>query len=129
MRALVAVAATSVMIPALVACGSSDDKVGTAPTDTSSSVATADPAATKTGLTNMVSLANRIAAADGPTGKKLAEGLEGFWAPIEDGIKAKDADTYTSIEDAMAGLESGDQGDATKAAADLEGAVSAYLAK
>lgn len=127
MRVLTAGAATAILIPALVACGSSDKKAE--PTSTPTVSATVTTAATTTGLNNMVDLAKRIAAADAAAGKTLAEGLEGFWKPIEDGIKAKDPNTYTAIEDAMAGLESGDQTKATQAAGDLETAVTTYLAK
>lgn len=130
MHTLAAAAATTVMIPALVACGSSDTKATTTPTNDSSKVtASVDAAGTTAGLNSMVSLAKQVAATDGAAGKKLAEGLEGFWKPIEDGIKAKDPNTYTAIEDAMAGLESGDQAKATQAATDLENAVKAYVAK
>ena len=129
-RVLAAGAATAILIPTLVACGSADTKTEPASTPSASSAAATDnSAATAAGLTNMVGLAKRIAAAEGAAGTKLAEGLEGFWAPIEDGIKAKDPNTYTAVEDAMAGLESGDKAKATQAATDLETAVTTYLAK
>lgn len=127
MRVLAAGAAAAVLIPALAACGSDDTSSKAAPTSVVTTPVTT--AAVTDGLNSMVALAKQISAADGSAGKKLAEGLEGFWKPIEDSIKAKDADTYTSVEDAMAELESGDVAKAKQGSADLEAAVKAYLAK
>lgn len=132
MRALVAGAATAVLIPALAACGSNGDATAssTTPTDVPSQAShTADATTTATALNAMVTLGNRIAAADGAKGKELAGGLEKLWRPVEDGVKAKDPNTYTNIEDAMAGLESGDTGKAKQAATDLETAVKTYVSK
>lgn len=130
-RTTVATAATVALIPALVACGSNDKKTNsTSPVNTPSIASTpVGASATADGLNKMVALAKQVSAADGAAGKTLASGFEPLWKPIEDGIKAKDPNTYTSIEDAMAGLESGDKVKAAKAAGDLEAAVTTYLAK
>lgn len=125
---------------ALAACSSSagDTPSSSAPGGSSSAGSqapediTTTAAAVSTGLTKIVVLAGRISAGatNSPDeGKKLSKGLEPLWRPIEGTVKKNDPDTYLSIEDAFAELESGDPAKSAKASADLTGVVARYLAK
>lgn len=123
---------------ALIAAGCGGDGSGSDSAEPAASETATAPAASVSGadvaagLAQMVAVATDTAArttTDGAAGKAAAEGLEAHWAPIEDVVKANDRDTYVTIEDAMALLESGDAAKAADGAARLGAAITAYVAK
>lgn len=130
------VAATAMMVAGCSSSGTSSSTPAATGGSTASSLAPEDitttAAAVSDGLAKLVVLAKDIAtrtARSSDDGKEAAEGLETLWRPIEGTVKKNDADTYLSIEDAFAGLESGKSAQAAPAAADLSRAVASYLAK
>jgi hypothetical protein len=130
------VAATAMMLAACSSSGTSSRTPAGTGGSTASSLAPEDitttAAAVSDGLAKLVVLSKDIAtrtARSSDDGKEAAEGLEPLWRPIEGTVKKNDADTYLSIEDAFAGLESGNSAQAATAAADLSRAVTSYVAK
>jgi hypothetical protein len=119
----------------LTACGGSD----TASPGTSSSPApediTTSPAAVKTGLDKIVTIAADIRANVADKTKATAgyESIEPIWETIEGTVKKNDSDAYLALEDAFALLKNAaERADATLAASGSDAVsktVTAYLAK
>jgi hypothetical protein len=120
----------------LTACGGSDD---TATPSTSTSPApedvTTSPAAVKTGLEKIVTIAAGIKTdiADKTRATAGYESIEPVWSTIEGTVKQNDSNAYLALEDAFAVLKNAaEKADATLAASGSEAVsktVSAYLAK
>ena len=118
----------------LGACGSSK-QADTAPAATTPEEVTTSAAAVAAGLTHIKAIAADVAAQAG-TDKAAAQAssdeIEPIWSTIEGTVKANDAETYLSFEDAFSALETAaGNGDAAKAAdgsARVAAAVTAYLA-
>jgi len=125
---------SGILVPVLVAavglaaCGDDGDSSGSGPSK-SSKVAPEDLRASDAdvaaGLADIkdisTSVADAVEAGSGDA-KKLDDGIEPAWQPIEGTIKANDTDTYITFEDNFAVLSNAaDDDDAGKArdAADL----------
>ena len=119
-------------LTALVGCSSGKGSATTttlAPEERISS--DADAAA---GLRRLVAAANDVAVAgtDKAMAKPAIEKLEPIWQAIEGTVKQKEPDQYAQIEEDLALLDKGADGDASstrKGADDLVRTVDAYLAK
>jgi len=140
LRFLLVVGALTTGAFGLVACGDSDDSAGTnaAPVATTTTEEAggapedviAPDAAVATGLAGLKALAAEIGAeTDAAAGKAKSEGLEGFWAPVEGTVKKNEPDLYSTIEEDLSLLESGDAKKAKTGADEMGETVDAYLAK
>ncbi|MDT4916925.1 MAG: hypothetical protein QOH89_1625 [Pseudonocardiales bacterium] len=134
MRGVGPVVAALVAVMAVGGCSSSggdDSSPGSAGSSTTAPEdITTTAAEVAAGLAKLSTLAGQIAvktAADPASGQAAADGLEPLWQPIEGTVKKNDADTYLTIEDAFANLESGDATKAASGAQDLASAVTNYL--
>jgi hypothetical protein len=133
-RYLLALGCACVVSVSLVACGD-DSKNDTTVTATATTAAApedviAPDTKVATGLGGLKQLAADVSKeTDAAASKAKAEGLEGFWAPVEGTVKKNEPDMYATIEEDLSLLESGDA-KKTKAGADEMGqTVDAYLAK
>jgi hypothetical protein len=134
LRFLLALGCACVMSVSLVACGDNKDEKATTTATATTAAAPEDviapDARVATGLGGLKQLAADVGKeTDGAASKAKAEGLEGFWAPVEGTVKKNEPDMYATIEEDLSLLESGDV-KKTKAGADEMGqTVDAYLAK
>ncbi len=133
LRYLLALGAACLSV-SLIACGDSDDDKATATTTTAAAAAPEDVIApddqVATGLTGLKALAVDVSeVADSEASEKKAEGLEGFWEPVEGTVKQKEPDMYATIEEDLSLLESGDAAKTKSGAEEMGETVDAYLAK
>jgi hypothetical protein len=117
----------------LISCGDSKDD-GSGAAATTATVApekvVAPDARVATGLTGLKDLAAEVAKeTESAASKTKAEGLEGFWAPVEGTVKKNEPDWYATIEEDLSLLESGDAAKTKTGADEMGKTVDAYLAK
>ena len=118
----------------LIACGDSGDEKATTTATTEAAAAPEDviapDAQVATGLQGLKQLATDVSRQTQPAASKdKAEGLEGFWAPVEGAVKRNEPDMYATIEEDLSLLESGDAAKTKTGAAEMGETVDAYLAK
>jgi hypothetical protein len=138
LRYLVAVGCASASAIGLIACGDDDDTAGSTGAPAATATATepvpedviAPDAQVATGLKGLKALAAEVGAeTDSAASKTKAEGLEGFWAPVEGTVKKEEPDMYATIEEDLSLLESGDAAKTKTGADEMGKTVDAYLAK
>jgi hypothetical protein len=139
-RTLAGLVAAAALVT-LVGCSSSSSSSSTeAPSATAaaagSSTASARPEDERTdaatvaaGVVALKDLATQIAGASADEGKKLAEGIEPLWMPVEGTVQENSQETYDAFEGAFTQLESGDPTQAAEGARALAAAADAYLAQ
>lgn len=90
----------------------------------------ASDAQVATGLEQLVQVAQDISAEQDESASKAAsKGLEPLWMKVEGTVKQNEPDSYATIEEDLALLESGAPARTTTGAAELSETVDAYLAK
>jgi hypothetical protein len=83
-----------------------------------------------TGLQNLKQLAVDISKETDPAASKQASaGLETYWKPVEGTVKKNEPDIYSTIEEDLSLLESGDAAKTKTGATEMGTTVDAYLAK
>jgi hypothetical protein len=134
LRYLLALGCACAVSVSLIACGDGEDDKATT-TATSEAAATpedviAPDAQVTTGLTGLKGLATEVSKeTDSAASKAKAEGLEAFWAPVEGTVKQNEPDMYSTIEEDLSLLESGDAAKTKSGAEEMGETVDAYLAK
>jgi hypothetical protein len=137
-RGLLAIGCACVVPFGLIACGDDKNDTAAAPATTeTATTATSAPedvlapdAQVATGLTGLKNLAAEVGKeTDSAASKKKAEGLEGFWAPVEGTVKRNEPDMYSTIEEDLSLLESGTAAKTKTGAQEMGETVDAYLAK
>ncbi len=119
----------------LTGCGSDDAASPSSSATPAPEDVTTSPAAVKTGLTQLVAIAEGITANVSDKTKATAgyESIEPVWSTIEGTVKQNDADAYLALEDAFSLLKNAaENGDSTKAASGsdaVKATVTGYLAK
>jgi hypothetical protein len=132
-RVLLAVGCACVFPFSLIACGEGDGKTATPATTTEATApedVLAPDAEVATGLTGLKALAAEVGK-ETQTGaaKTKAAGLEAFWAPVEGTVKRNEPDMYSTIEEDLSLLESGEAAKTKTGAREMGETVDAYLAK
>jgi hypothetical protein len=117
----------------LIACGD-DDKKAAATATTEAAEAPEDVIApdseVATGLAGLKDKAVEVSKeTDVAAAKKTAEELEDFWAPVEGTVKKNEPDMYSTIEEDLSLLESGEPAKTKSGADEMGETVDAYLAK
>jgi hypothetical protein len=132
-RVLVAIGCACVFPFSLIACGDSKDDKAAAPATTETTTpedVIAPDAQVATGLTGLKQLAAEVGKeTETAAAKAKAEGLEGFWAPVEGAVKRNEPDMYSTIEEDLSLLESGEASKTKTGAQEMGETVDAYLAK
>jgi hypothetical protein len=132
-RNLLALGCAFALSVSLISCGDGKDEGGGAAATTTTAAPEsvfAPDAEVATGLTDLKAVAVDVSKqTDEAAAKKAAAGLEAHWAPVEGTVKKNEPDIYSTIEEDLSLLESG-QAAKTKIGADEMGkTVDAYLAK
>ena len=135
-RVLLAIGWACVVPFSLIACGDSDDDKASAPAATTTAETTAPEdvlapdAKVATGLAGLKDLAAEVGKeTETAAAKQKAEGLEAFWAPVEGTVKKNEPDMYSTIEEDLSLLESGEASKTKTGADEMGETVDAYLAK
>jgi hypothetical protein len=131
LRYLFALGACALSV-SLISCGDSKDENGAAATTTTVAPENvlAPDAEVATGLVGLKDLAAEVGKeTDSAASKTKAKGLEGLWAPVEGTVKSNEPDIYSTIEEDLSLLESGDAAKTKTGAAEMGKTVDAYLAK
>lgn len=131
-RVLLAIGCACVFPFSLIACGDDAKDSGAAATTetTAPEDVLAPDAQVATGLKGLKSLAADVSEeTDTAAAKTKAEGLEGFWAPVEGTVKKNEPDMYSTIEEDLSLLESGAAAKTKLGAREMGETVDAYLAK
>jgi len=133
-RALLAIGCACFVPFSLVACDDASAPAattGAAGTDTTAPKDVIAPdAKVAAGLTGLKRLATDVSTqSDSAAAKRKAAGLEGFWAPVEGTVKRNEPDLYSTIEEDLSLLESGDPSKTKTGAREMGDTVDAYLTK
>lgn len=134
LRYLLALGCASVVSVSLISCGN-DDKAGSnagaaAATTAAPEEVFAPDAQVAAGLESLKTVAVAISKVpDSAASKKLSEGLEPVWKPVEGSVKKNEPDIYATIEEDLSLLESGEAAKTKTGADELGKTVDAYLAK
>ena len=125
--------AGALSIGGLAAC-SSDKKAESSPSTTAPEAGVSTDAEVATGLTELAAAAKEVAIAgsDKAGAKTAIARLEPIWSRIEGTVKTNDKDAYAQIEEDLALLDRGAEGDASstqKGSDDMASTVTAYLTK
>lgn len=132
-RNLLALGCACALSVSLISCGDSkDDEGGAAATTTTAAPESvfAPDSEVATGLTGLKALAVDVSKkTDQAASKKASDGLETFWAPVEGTVKKNEPDMYSTIEEDLSLLESGEAAKTKLGADEMGKTVDAYLAK
>lgn len=132
-RYLLALGCACALSVGLISCGDSKDEGGGAAATTTTAAPEsvfAPDSEVASGLTSLKGLAVDISKkTDQAEAKKASEGLETFWAPVEGTVKKNEPDMYSTIEEDLSLLESGEAAKTKTGAHEMGKTVDAYLAK